>query len=56
MIGILFGSILPTITTIKIFGFRHGLVMTPILSIELAEAGIMNVLRLYTTILADINS
>ena len=45
MIGILFWGIVPTITTINIFGFRHGLVMKAILSIKLILAGIMIVMR-----------
>ncbi|HEU5991502.1 TPA: hypothetical protein V1K75_001226 [Streptococcus pneumoniae] len=45
MIGIRFGNIVPTITAISMLGFRHGLVMTAILSIKLAEAGTTVVMR-----------
>ncbi len=45
MIGIRFGNIVPTITTINMLGFRHSLVMTAIQSIKLILAGITIVMR-----------
>ncbi|MBN6012659.1 hypothetical protein JYP31_00580 [Streptococcus oralis subsp. oralis] len=45
MIGILFGNIVPTITTINMLGFRHGLVMKAILSVKLVLVGITIVMK-----------
>ncbi|MTV88458.1 hypothetical protein GM543_13430 [Streptococcus pneumoniae] len=45
MIGIRFGNIVLTITTISMLGFRHGLVITAILSIQLVLAGTTLVMR-----------
>jgi len=49
MIGILFGNIVPTITTINMLGSRHGLVIIAILSIKLVEAGTTLAMRSLTT-------
>ncbi|WP_180364028.1 MULTISPECIES: hypothetical protein [Streptococcus] len=45
MIGTLLGDIVPTITTINMLGFRHGLVMTATMNIKLILAGITIVMR-----------
>ena len=45
MIGIRFGNIVPTITTINMLGFRHGLIIIAILNIKLVLVGITIVVR-----------
>ena len=55
MIGILFGNIVPTITTINTFLSRHDLVMTATMNIKLVLAGTTLVMRSLITTAEAIN-